>query len=92
MKNEIEISAYIATEDGIRIEARENIFYGEEAQWRSHGFRCQSALGHPLRIRIPIEQYFDYIATTIPEKYRTERIKKWIELKNSGADMRGDKE
>ena len=87
MKNEIEISAYITTEDGIRIETREHIFYGEEARWRSHGFRCQSALGHPLRIRMPIEQYFDYIATTIPEKYRTERIKKWIQSKNNGADM-----
>lgn len=85
MKNEIEINAYITTEDGIRIETREDIFYGEEAQWRSHGLNCQSEIGHPLKVRISIDQYFDYIATTIPEEFRTERIQKWLESKNDNV-------
>ena len=91
MKNEIEIYAYITTDGGIRVYVSENIWYGEAAaKWRSHGLRFQSEKGDYLEVRISIEDYFDYIAKTIPEKYRTERIKKWLETKNTGANIRKD--
>lgn len=86
MKNEIEIWVYITIKDGIRMEVDENILYGEETMMsRSHGFRYQGEVGHPLKIRISIDQYFDYIANTIPEKFRTERIQKWLESKNDNV-------
>ena len=86
MKNEIEIWAYITIKDGIRIEVAENIWYGEETMMsRSHGFRCQGEIGHPVKIRISIDQYFDFIANMIPEKFRTERIQKWLESKNNNV-------
>ena len=93
MKNEIEIYAYITTDNGIRVYVSENIWYGEaEAKWRSHGLCFQGEKGDYLKIRIPIEGYFDYIAKTIPEKYQTERIKKWLETKNVGTKMKMDGE
>lgn len=92
MKNEIELYAYITTDGGIHVYVSENIWYGEaEAKWRSHGLRFQSEKGDYLKIRMPIEGYFDYIAKTIPEKYQTERIKKWLETKNTGARMDGER-
>ena len=92
MKNEIEIYAYITTDGGIRVCVNEDIWYGEaEAQWRSHGLRFHSKKGDYLKIRMSIEDYFDYIAKTIPEKYRTERIKKWFETKSIGANMDGER-
>ena len=93
MKNEIEIYAYITTDRGICVYVSEDIWYGEaEAKWRSHGLRFQSGKGDYLKVRMPIEDYFDYIAKTIPEKNRTERIKKWLETKNTGAKMKMDGE
>lgn len=85
MKNVLEVRVDLSCGDdgGYRFRLHEDLWYGdgEEAKWRSHGYRFASPVGKSLKMKIDIENLFDHISSMIPEEYRTERLKKWIESK-----------
>ena len=80
MKNELEIYAYLDKKNSNRLTVDENIFYGNDyANCEAHGLRIAGEGKYTnIRVRVDIEKYFDYIAKNIPEKYRTNRIRNWL--------------
>ena len=76
MKNVLEFySNFNNYKENIRIE----VWYGENEQWRSHVINYFGKPGEYGMFKVDVEKFFDYVASLIPEMYRTDRIKKWLE-------------
>jgi len=84
MRNELEIHAYLDKKNNNNITLEGNTFYGKKfANCQTKLFRIAGETGDTnIKINVDIEEYFDYIAKHVPEKFRTNRIKEWLNSAN----------